>query len=274
MASIYTTAGVDKGFFSAADLATSVATNLGKAVFSVVTSFWGGGGGRVDDKQGKGDAGKAKPPAAALEPCTELPLALSLNDPRRRVLSVVLAPSGQHAVTTDTYGRVLLLKARDMTVLRVWKGYREAECCWLQSLEDIDPAGDVAPGVATPRAKRFPDRRRSCSFLVIFAPRRGLLEVWNIPLGPRVAAFNLGPGSKLVPAGPLTVTSAARRQDARQPRCTLVQWTVTGVGKWMRGKGSAGCVWGEESLLAQLPFSLINTLPPLFFLSFSKQVHL
>lgn len=221
MASVYTTAGVDKGFFSAVDLASSVATNLGKAVFSVVTSFWGGGGGgRTDASAAKAETGKSKPPAAALEPCTELPLSVNLNDPRRRVLSVQLAPSGQYAVTTDAYGRVLLLSARDMTVLRMWKGYREAQCCWLQSLEETDPETDAtaAQAVATPRAKQFPSRRRSCSFLIIFAPRRGLLEVWNIPLGPRVAAFNLGAGSTLVAAGPMTVAGATRRKDLHRRR--------------------------------------------------------
>lgn len=33
---------------------------------------------------------------------------------------------------------------------------------------------------------------RVAQFLVIYAPRRGILEVWSTQQGPRVGAFNVG----------------------------------------------------------------------------------
>jgi hypothetical protein len=41
-------------------------------------------------------------------------------------------------------------------------------------------------------------RRKKVLFLVIFAPRRGILEIWSLRSGPRVAAFNVDPKGRLV----------------------------------------------------------------------------
>ena len=41
--------------------------------------------------------------------------------------------------------------------------------------------------------------KREALFLVVLAPQRGLLEVWSMRYGPRVAAWNVGDGARLLP---------------------------------------------------------------------------
>lgn len=58
----------------------------------------------------------------------------------------------------------------------MWKGYRDAECGWIMCHEE----------------KKSNDKRIAL-FLVVYAPKKGIIEVWAMQQGPRVAAF---PASK------------------------------------------------------------------------------
>lgn len=74
-------------------------------------------------------------------------------------------------------------------------GYRDAQLGWLQVQEErADHESSSLP-------------KRHALFLVIYAPRRGILEVWAMKQGPRVGAFNVGkhcryeqhdPGTRMV----------------------------------------------------------------------------
>lgn len=59
-------------------------------------------------------------------------------------------------------------------------GYRDAQLGWVQVQEE---RGDHD-------SSSLP--KRHALFLVIYAPRRGILEVWAMKQGPRVGAFNVG----------------------------------------------------------------------------------
>lgn len=73
--------------------------------------------------------------------------------------------------TSDTLGRIFIQDTRDLCVLRILKGYREAQIAW------------VSQGVP---------------FLAVYAPRLNVLEV-HAPLDvKRTTAFRLTPGSMLV----------------------------------------------------------------------------
>ena len=87
-----------------------------------------------------------------------------LHDPPRRGRTVRVAPRGALAVGCDTLGRVLLfdLQAGPLTAVRLWKGYRDAQVAWV----------DAGPRLA---------------LAVHAAKRNGLLEVWLMQGGPRVA---------------------------------------------------------------------------------------
>ena len=74
---------------------------------------------------------------------------------------------------------------------RISAGYREAQCGWVASWEDVD--------ATAARADEESATARTASFLVIYIAKRGLLEVWTAQQGTRVAAFNCSKNAKFVP---------------------------------------------------------------------------
>lgn len=109
---------------------------------------------------------------------------LSMFDKGRLATNLITSPDKRLAAVTDDFGRVMLVDVNNWLVTRMWKGYRHAQCGWVEVKRDPEEPG-------TPHA----------SFLVIYAPKRGLLEVWSAQRGPRVAAFNVGKNCRLLYAG-------------------------------------------------------------------------
>ena len=60
----------------------------------------------------------------------------------RAVETLVPSPSGQLAACTDDKGRVTLLDTCNLCFLRTWKGYRDAQCAWMQAPQ-LDAATDA-----------------------------------------------------------------------------------------------------------------------------------
>ena len=87
-------------------------------------------------------------------------------------------------------------------------GYRDAQLGWVQVSEG---RGDRESSPTAPLP------RRHAQFLVIYAPRRGILEVWGTQQGPRVGAFTVGKHCRY------TCTHARTRADAR----TYSHWQDT-----------------------------------------------
>ena len=195
-------------FFSATALASTVASKLGSAMLSVVTSFWGSS--KPQSKlqaqpQASSTTDGDELPESAQRPADPLALEYSLEDPRRRLRALYPSPKQNKVAMTDDFGRVLLFDKATSTISRVWKGYRDAQCGWIVAVEATDPAN----GLETPSTRaRGPASRsasaetsatpRECMFLAILAPKRQLLEIWTAALGTRVAAFNVADNSVLV----------------------------------------------------------------------------
>ena len=116
------------------------------------------------------------PPVRILE-------SLGLYDQHREGLSILFSRDKSLAVVTDDFGRVSLLDTLNWLVIRKWKGYRDAQCSFLTIPEDV---------------KSLSCKKSQC--LVIYAPKRGLLEIWRLQLGSRLASFNIGKKCKLFTA--------------------------------------------------------------------------
>lgn len=97
-----------------------------------------------------------------------------------------VSPGNNLAATTDSFGRVLLIDIFKGIVIRIFKGYRDAQIGWISVNDDTST-----------------DTKRYALYLIIYAPRRGLLEVWGCQQGIRVCAFNVGKNSKLIYPGSL-----------------------------------------------------------------------
>jgi Rab3 GTPase-activating protein regulatory subunit N-terminus len=100
--------------------------------------------------------------------------------------------------TADSYGRVLLLCTHSCTVLRMWKGLRDAHCGWLQAVERweggrvvevmCDSSSSSSSAEAITAAAATAASREGLQggsglriglYLVILAPQRGFVEVRN-----------------------------------------------------------------------------------------------
>ena len=101
-----------------------------------------------------------------------------LADARRVGTQIVMSPCRKLGAVTDSLGRVTLFDTAKGIVVRIWKGYRDAQCSWIQVEEDVNSKSRAKEG-------------RTATFLIIYAPRRGHLEVFAMQQGPKVASFNV-----------------------------------------------------------------------------------
>lgn len=110
-------------------------------------------------------------------------------DSSRVCYSLSLAPNRKYLALTDDLARVSLFDVNSRSVLRIWKGYREAQCGWICSKGDLR-----SPDSSATKS----NRSVMVLFLVIFAPKRGILEIWTAQNGPRVGAFTVDKRGRLI----------------------------------------------------------------------------
>ena len=203
------------------------------------------------------------PPTPQPTPLQELPLTRALRDGPRTVLSIRLDPlAGHYAVCADSLGRVLLLETDHLLLVRMWKGYREAQTAWMvtdngagagaregEGEEEVASADDHAGRRGVPQGRRGslpPHLVLSLSapassagggagavpplslYLLLYAPRRGLLELWAVPHGKRVGALNVGYGCVLL-----------QPEVASSPTSSAASGVGGGAAPWC---GVRGCV--------------------------------
>nr|XP_033792757.1 rab3 GTPase-activating protein non-catalytic subunit isoform X2 [Geotrypetes seraphini] len=198
----YVTVGANPftGFFYALEgstqpllshVALAVASKLTSALFNAASGWLG-----WKSKHEEEPVQKQKP---KVEPATPLAVRFGLPDSRRHGESICLSPCNTLAAVTDDFGRVLLLDVGRGLAIRMWKGYRDAQVGWIQMTEDLherETEKVTFSPLGTPQGPC-----RVAQFLVIYAPRRGILEVWSTQQGPRVGAFNVGKHCRLLYPG-------------------------------------------------------------------------
>ncbi|XP_031377028.1 rab3 GTPase-activating protein non-catalytic subunit [Punica granatum] len=116
-----------------------------------------------------------------------------LKDYPRKGEKLTLSPSGTLAAITDSLGRILLLDTQALVVVRLWKGYRYANCLFMEMLvhKNSNSAGS---------SFNYYEATKSdyCLCLAIHAPRKGIVEVWQMRTGPRLLAIPCPKGSKIL----------------------------------------------------------------------------
>ncbi|XP_040942797.1 rab3 GTPase-activating protein non-catalytic subunit isoform X3 [Gossypium hirsutum] len=95
-----------------------------------------------------------------------------LKDYPRKGEKLTLSPSGTLAAITDSLGRILLLDTRALVVVRIWKGYRDANCFFMEMLVNRDDKRASS-------SYHVPGKSDYCLCLAIHAPRKGIIEVWG-----------------------------------------------------------------------------------------------
>ncbi|KZV29702.1 rab3 GTPase-activating protein non-catalytic subunit [Dorcoceras hygrometricum] len=132
-----------------------------------------------------------------------------LKDHPRKGEKLTLSPSGTLAAVTDSLGRILLLDTQALVVVRLWKGYREACCFFVEMLASKDNS--------RPASYEY-SKSDYCLCLAIHAPRKGIVEVvfssmlhlpkdlfslhfspvWQMRTGPRLLTVPCPRGSKIL----------------------------------------------------------------------------
>ncbi|KAK2843856.1 hypothetical protein Q7C36_012071 [Tachysurus vachellii] len=156
-------------------VALAVASKLTSALFSAASGWLGWNKNKTEEDPVQ----KQKPKVWA-------------PDSRRHGESICLSPCNTMAGVTDDFGRVTLLDVVRGIAIRMWKGYRDAQLGWVQ-VSEAHGDRDITTSPSMPH--------RCAQFLVIYAPRRGILEVWGTQHGPRIGAFTVGKHCRLLYPG-------------------------------------------------------------------------
>ncbi|XP_014520670.1 rab3 GTPase-activating protein non-catalytic subunit [Vigna radiata var. radiata] len=115
----------------------------------------------------------------------------SLIDHPRKGEKLTLSPSGTLAAITDSLGRILLLDTQALVVVRLWKGYRDASCLFMEML--------VSKNIASSSSSYSePSKSDYCLCLAIHAPRKGIIEIWQMRTGPRLRTISCAKGSRML----------------------------------------------------------------------------
>jgi len=88
------------------------------------------------------------------------------------------------SVISDAMGRVILVNNKRGIAVRMWKGYRDAQCGWIEVVEERDRG--IHKNVNKSVRKSL---LRTALFLVIYAPKKGVIDIWNIQQGPKITTF-------------------------------------------------------------------------------------
>ncbi|KAL5707532.1 hypothetical protein ACHQM5_018426 [Ranunculus cassubicifolius] len=118
-----------------------------------------------------------------------------LKDHNRKGEKLTLSPGGTLAAITDSLGRILLLDTEALVVLRIWKGYRDAHCLFMEMIVGKE-------SVSSTSSHREQSKSDFCLCLAIHAPRKEIVEVWQMRYGPCLMAIRCPKGSKILQPTP------------------------------------------------------------------------
>ena len=110
------------------------------------------------------------------------------HDVPRVVEDCAVDEDGQYAALADGLGRVLLIDLSTKQIVRMWKGLRQASCCWAK----------VRQGTTRNDSHQTRTQRRSKSYLVVHSKQRRVVEVWPPRSGNRLASFMVNRDSMIV----------------------------------------------------------------------------
>ncbi|KAL4715515.1 hypothetical protein ACJJTC_009141 [Scirpophaga incertulas] len=137
---------------------------------------------------GGGSSENASTNAEPLVKAESLSLRNCLIDLQRQGTSVVVSPDRRLAAFTDNYGRVAILDIKKGHLIRLIKGCRDAQCAFIQ-IFDVDKK--------VPQTAVVKNLRRAL-FLIIYSPKKGIIDIRLMHRGDRVAVFTATKNGQLL----------------------------------------------------------------------------
>ncbi|KAJ8932772.1 hypothetical protein NQ314_014475 [Rhamnusium bicolor] len=120
----------------------------------------------------------------AMQPAETMGCRFGLCDLRRTATDIILSPDRKLAAVSDALGRVLLIDTFRGITLRIFKGYRDAQCSFIQVPDERKSKHRIGNKVA--------------HFLVIYSPKKGTLEVFSVQQGYKITTFAASKFSRLL----------------------------------------------------------------------------
>ena len=134
------------------------------------------------------------------EESTKLPLTLALFDSPRQIINASIDPvDGILMACADNLGRVQLIDLSTKQVIRMWKGFREATCHWIQF------------------PFKFESGQQIVKYLTIHCRERKLLEIYRMRHGPRIIQVPTASDAQVVQC------TVASKGDASYTKCFVLQ---------------------------------------------------
>ncbi|KAL0267477.1 UNVERIFIED_CONTAM: hypothetical protein PYX00_009733 [Menopon gallinae] len=130
------------------------------------------------------------------EPAEQLRCRFGLCDLWRHGSSIITSPDGRLSAITDSLGRIFLIENNTGIARRLWKGYREAQCGFLEVEEDVEKSRHKRSKSTLSSSNGAVPRR--VLFIIIYAPKKGLIEVFGVQQGPCVASFKVSKHGQLL----------------------------------------------------------------------------
>ncbi|MCO5587556.1 hypothetical protein L7F22_041506 [Adiantum nelumboides] len=134
-----------------------------------------------------------RPPEVKPQEFGRASLITSLKDRPRKGERIALSPSGAMAAITDSLGRILLVDTQALVVIRLWKGYRDASCFFLEV-----PVDRGALSSSSRPSNKGMRKQDLVLCLAIHAPRREVVEIWKLRDGPRVSIVKCESGCRVI----------------------------------------------------------------------------
>ncbi|KRT79269.1 hypothetical protein AMK59_8750 [Oryctes borbonicus] len=125
-----------------------------------------------------------KQSSVTLLPAEAMTCRFGLCDLRRIASYIILSPNKKIAAISDALGRVMLIDAHKGTAIRIFKGYREAQCAFIQ--------------VPDERKVKHRSMKPIALFLLIYSPKKGTLEIFSAQVGTKIATFTASKCSRLI----------------------------------------------------------------------------
>ncbi|XP_054006730.1 rab3 GTPase-activating protein non-catalytic subunit [Hylaeus anthracinus] len=171
------------------DVAIAMASKLANAIGTAVPWFplnWG-------NSNSKHQTSFEAPKTSTHEPIEQMTCRFGLSDVTREGYSIVSSPNKMLSVIADIMGRVILIDNRHGIATRMWKGYRDAQCGWIEA-EEEKHSGPNRAGGKFKQASHL----RTALFLVIYAPKKGVIEIWSTQQGPKITTFTASKHGRLL----------------------------------------------------------------------------
>lgn len=131
------------------------------------------------------------------EPSEPMSLRFGLSDPKREGDLIYASPNKALSAVCDTMGRVTLIDNKHGIAVRMWKGYRDAQCGWVEAVEEIHRQSSkshhskaFSANSSSSSSSNLRNQKRTALFLVIFAPKKGVIDIWSIQNGTKITTFS------------------------------------------------------------------------------------